>query len=432
MVVESIRTGECFPLQISEERPQSLTATGLLEKGEYESLMKLLQETQLKAEEVGDTALVGVLAAAQQICLACHQFSAEKRSYKQAHEEAIDRERQLQRHLQIILKSINQPATVQRNVPVVSLSPVQSKLKFPERNTLAPVTHLDLRRHIQSLFDHKSSRSVVAREIPEGHIGEEPHSSSGPSLTVYSLGVFQVFEDEHPISEWSSRKGKSILKYLLLHRHRPITKEVLMELFWPDSDPDAARNNLNVAIYGLRQALRNGYPDFSHVLFQDDSYLLNPQLSIWLDVEEFGKRFNAAQELERKGQFLPAITEYQAAEALYQGELFEEDRYEDWLTTERQRLQNAYLSVLDKLSAYYYDNKEYAACVNLCHKMIAIEPYREDAYRRLMSAYARQGHHYLAMRQYHQCVETLKEELDVAPDPTTTQLYERIRRRETL
>jgi DNA-binding SARP family transcriptional activator len=49
-----------------------------------------------------------------------------------------------------------------------------------------------------------------------------------------------------------------------------------------------------------------------------------------------------------------------------------------------------------------------------------------------MRAYARQRQGYLALRQYHQCVDLLAEELAVPPAPATTQLYEAIRSHEPI
>jgi len=218
-----------------------------------------------------------------------------------------------------------------------------------------------------------------------------------------------------------------IFKYLVAHCERPVAKEVLMELFWPGAHPDAARNNLNVAIYGLRQALREARPSFSHVLFQDDCYLLNPDLQIWVDVEEFMERFRTAQNLERRGELVSAIREYGAAETLYQGEFLEEDRYEDWPIPQRQGLQDDYLSLLDRLSRYYLGQEDYAACATTCGKMLAVDACREEAHRRLMRCYSREGQHYLALRQYHLCVETLQKELEVPPMDETLALYQRIR-----
>jgi DNA-binding SARP family transcriptional activator len=206
-----------------------------------------------------------------------------------------------------------------------------------------------------------------------------------------------------------------------------VAKEVLMDLFWPEAPPEAARNNLNVAVYGLRQALHEGKPDISHILFQDDFYLLNPELQIWVDIEAFEQHFRSGQYLERRSDMAGAVHAYRAAEALYQGDLLEEDRYEDWLVPQRQSLQDDYLHLLDRLSRYYLDRGEYDACITLCGKMLTIDPGWEEAHPRLMRCYSRQGQRYPALRQYHLCVETLKNDLDMPPTPETTTLYEQIR-----
>jgi DNA-binding SARP family transcriptional activator len=250
-----------------------------------------------------------------------------------------------------------------------------------------------------------------------------------PSLTVYCFGSFQVYEDDHVIDEWASRKGKAIFKYLLMHRDRPVAKEQLMDLFWPNSRPDAARNNLNVAIYGLRQALRNGYPDFSHIIFQDDCYILNPEMRLWVDVDAFESHLHQGNIYWQQNQQEQAVYEYQAAASLYQGEFLAEDRYEEWVFPRRQQLQEAYLEMLALLSRHYLDNEDFTACIDCSQKILNIESCQEAAHRHLMQAYYRLGQAYLAIRQYHECVTALQTELDVPPEDRTTKLYESIRQR---
>jgi DNA-binding SARP family transcriptional activator len=204
-------------------------------------------------------------------------------------------------------------------------------------------------------------------------------------------------------------------------------KEVLMELFWPGTHPDAARNNLNVSIYGLRQALRSISPNYSHILFQEECYLLNPNMELWIDVEEFINRINYGRQKEYRGEIALAMQEYRAAEALYQGEFLAEDRYEDWLIPQRQSLQDDYLELLDNLSHYYLEQKDITACVAVCTKMLAIDPCREEAHRQLMRCYSCHGQPYLALRQFHMCEEALREELDLPPSESTQNLYLQIR-----
>jgi DNA-binding SARP family transcriptional activator len=205
-----------------------------------------------------------------------------------------------------------------------------------------------------------------------------------------------------------------------------------MDLFWRDAGPEAARNNLNAANYGLRQALRAGRPDFAHILYQDDHYLLNPAMAVWVDVEEFVARYETGRDLERKDKLAEALREYEVAEGLYQGDFLEEDLYQDWPIPRREGLKDSYLTILDRLSRHYLEEQRYGACIHLCRRILAEDDCREDAHRRLMRCYSQQGQRNLALRQYNLCVETLARVLDVSPMPGTVALHHQIRRGEAV
>jgi DNA-binding SARP family transcriptional activator len=251
-----------------------------------------------------------------------------------------------------------------------------------------------------------------------------------PNLAVHCLGPFQAYFNDRQVENWPNGKGKSIFKFLVTQRERPVGKEVLMELFWPNADPYAARNNLNVAIYGLRQGFAKISRSCSVVLFRDDCYLLSPALEIWVDFEAFTEHVVAGRCLERAGELALAMYEYRRAEALYQGEFLEEDRYEDWPDALRRSLKDEYLALLDRLSNHYFEVEDYTACVTLCSKMLAEDACHEGPHRRLMRCWSRQGLPHLALRQYRGCRAVLAKELDVEPSEETTELFERIRRRE--
>ena len=257
--------------------------------------------------------------------------------------------------------------------------------------------------------------------------GREAERQISPALTVYCLGPFRVYLDDHLITNWSGGKGKVILKYLVTHRDHPVAKEILMDLFWPEANPEAARNNLNVAIYALRQAFRAIRPEISCILFQDDHYLLNPAITIWVDFEEFEQCYQACRSLEKQGRVFESIPEYELAEGLYQGDFLEEDLYEDWPILQREGLKDRYLIILERLSRYYLEQKRYTTCIHLCQQILAKDDCREDAHRRLMRCYSRRGQPHLALRQYHLCEEALARVLEVPPMLETVALYHQIR-----
>jgi DNA-binding SARP family transcriptional activator len=249
-----------------------------------------------------------------------------------------------------------------------------------------------------------------------------------PTLTAHLLGTFRVSVNDQPAGNWPSGRGKALFKYLLIHHDQPVLREVLMDVFWPDANPEAVRNRLNVALYGLRQELRC-LTDRPVVIFEDGAYRLAPDWCLWLDVDEFSRFVEKGGRLESAGLIARAAAEYESAISLYQGDLLADDPYDDWPVLAREHLRVAYLDTLDRLSRIYFDQGQYTACQVLCQLILARDSCREDAHRQLMCCYSRQGQPNLALRQYQTCVEALRHELDVEPATATRQLADRIRRR---
>jgi DNA-binding SARP family transcriptional activator len=267
---------------------------------------------------------------------------------------------------------------------------------------------------------HVSKSSSTNEKISE--------QSAAIPMTVQMLGKFGITIQEMPLKLHTTR-GLSVLKYLLFHHKQNAPREVLMDIFWQDASPDAARNNLNVAMHNLRQAFRT-VTDLAVIRFEDGTYSLAPDLEIWLDVEEFERCIKTGQHLEAQKQLAAAVIEYEIAVNLYRGDFLADTPYENWTVLDRERLRISYLDTLDHLSQIYFSQDRYAACATLCQIILNRDLCREDAHCRLMKSYSRLGQGSLALRQYQICVEALHSELEVDPAPETTRLYEQIRHHE--
>ena len=249
---------------------------------------------------------------------------------------------------------------------------------------------------------------------------------AGHRLTVHLLGQLKVLLDEVAVDDWPSGRGRSLFKYLVTHRTPWPRREQLMDAFWPEAAPAAARNSLNVAVHGLRRAFRDR-AGVEVVVLEDGGYRLGPGVALWLDVDEFELQVATGRRLETAGDLAGAAGAYERALALYQGDFLADDPYEDWPQTTREHLLLAYLDVLDRLSALSFGQHQYGACVALCRLLVARDPCREDAHRRLMRCFTRQGQPHLALRQYQACADALHHDLGVDPDPATTALAQQIR-----
>lgn len=418
----------------------------------YEAIAELLSEVRSSCEPSGNESLTCMIDAAYRICRACCCAWDEVEWHRQAFSKANQRQHKLLQELNALIEMIS-PSSGGKNNQALFYNPDNDDLSQSVNPNLAKyerlvqcIKDLLVPSPISKTFSpipkpiaEKTTEQIVTQvadtntEIPDTFIEEADNSTSitRPSLAIYFLSPFRVLLDEQPVVGWPNCKGKSIFKYLVTHRQRPIPKEVLMEAFWPEGDPDAARNNLNVAIYGLRKSLNKVNTSFSYVLFQDDCYLLNPEANIWVDSEAFLAHVGKAKEFELRGDQAAAIREYRAAETIYQGEFLVEDRYEEWLVSIRQNFQDTYLAVMNRLSCHYFDQKNYETCVTMCTKALAVDSCNEEMHRRLMQCYNLMGYTHLALRQFHICRENLIRDLNIMPSKETMQLFEEIRRRQS-
>jgi DNA-binding SARP family transcriptional activator len=326
-------------------------------------------------------------------------------------------------------------------------TPLALKVPTPERPA-SPQPPLDRARWWHRLRPSALTRRQVAAAAPRppgwptldgkplsqpagpsvGPGGTSPPRPAVPVLTVHLLGQFRVKLNDVAVDDWPSGRGRSLLKYLVTHRDPWPQREQLMEVFWPDSSPEAARNSLNVALHGLRRALR-AVADVPVVVLERSAYRLAADLRLWVDAEEFERHMEGGRRLEADGEPAAAVAEYELASALYQGDFLADDPYEEWLVLTRERLGLAYLDTLDRLSHLYLTHRQYESCAALCQLIVQRDPCQEDAHRRLMRCLSRQGQTHLALRQYQVCAEALRAELGVEPDPATVALKEQIRLR---
>lgn len=419
-------------------------ALQLLEQEKYATLTELLHEAQANALNNGaSTAWFQLLTAIRHLALSCYIFNKTILWHQQATQQANHQQIEIAATIRDFLLTTQKLNSEKTSHSKQIQFPEQGKHKTQQREhdkvqQLQNIISANpLKSSVLTLQELDTPLITKAEQVVSGKqrllsvINNSPiefvDTSSGKhNLLIYGLGTFRVYNNGKLVDDWQTRKSKSLFKYLLLNRHKPIPKELLMEVFWSDSDESSARNNLNVTIYNLRQALRNIDDTLSYILFQDDCYLLNPELSIWFDYETFCKHYQYGCDLSTKSQNTLAINEFQSAELLYCGELFEEDRYDDWVLSYRQATHNQYIHLLENLAKNMFEQAQYMECINLCRKLLSVDVCLEEMHRLLMRSYMQQGQNHLAIRQYYSCVEVLEEELAVLPSQETISLYQQI------
>jgi DNA-binding SARP family transcriptional activator len=279
----------------------------------------------------------------------------------------------------------------------------------PHLGSLTPA----LRSQVQALLVRSAAevRSVESTPAP---------------LSIYCFGKFRVFCGGREVGDenWKTRKAKYLFAYLACAGDREVPDEKLMELFWPDHDPDKARQNFYSALSHIRKALEGFLPqEYDKVVTAHKGfYRINASIPHTVDAREFERHYEAATQAMRVGSVEEAVVGFQRAEALYLGE-FLEGYYSDWALSFRDDYERRYQELLNSLMRAFAAKDKHSVVVDYCQKLLAVDSCDQEAHHALMKAYVGLGRPEQAVRQYQQCSQILKSELNMTPSSELSSYY---------
>jgi predicted ATPase/DNA-binding SARP family transcriptional activator/DNA-binding CsgD family transcriptional regulator len=250
---------------------------------------------------------------------------------------------------------------------------------------------------------------------------EAQHKRPEP-MRVWLLGGFKISVGPRTIGgdAWRLRKAAALVKLLALASDHHLHREQAMELLWPNLGKKAASNNLRQALHGARRILPSDPSGGSRYLSsEDDSLVLCPGGSLWVDVDAFEE----AAAMARRSRD-PAA--YRTALELYTGELLPNDRYESWAERRHEELRRLYLELLVELGGLYEERRDYGQSVETLQKALSDEPANEEVHAGLMRLYALSERQGQALAQYERLREALSGHLGTEPGATTRALRDEI------
>ncbi|MFN8491778.1 MAG: BTAD domain-containing putative transcriptional regulator [Caldilineaceae bacterium] len=225
------------------------------------------------------------------------------------------------------------------------------------------------------------------------------------------VGVVAANPDR-PRVHFATRAVDALLIYLACQQ-RPLGRDVLAELLWPERTQKQARSNLRVALHRLRQQIAPYLQVTQHNL------AINPEAATSLDAAQFETDLTA-------GRLAEAV-------ALYRGDFLDgfyldgSPTFEQWALLERERLRTLALSAYQQLIDQSAVAGQLAVATSTAQRLLQLDPLHEPTHRQLMRLLAQTGQRSAALAQYETCRQLLTAELDVLPDEATMVLVEQIR-----
>ena len=228
-------------------------------------------------------------------------------------------------------------------------------------------------------------------------------------INVRLFGGFDLKDGDGKELTLNTRKTRGLLAFLITQADSWHTRERLAGLLWSDRQQAQARHSLTQALSTIRKL---GEAAGVTLIESDSDRVRLLADAVSADTLSFGGNLDrdaAKAAAYYTGPFLDGFAALDAA-------------FDEWLATERSAFHEQACSALKNAIDQDETSGDMSDAVAAAKRWVALDPFSEQAHRRLMQLYFAAGDRAEAIRQYQACEKLLREELGVDPSAETKAL----------
>jgi len=234
-------------------------------------------------------------------------------------------------------------------------------------------------------------------------------------ITLGRLALVSGPDDNESLTK--RRRHLAVLAVLALNA-RPVSRKLLVDMFWGDEGEERARHSLSNALSSLR-----GLIGASAIATRQADVALSREAKLGVDAVEF----NMACE---SGDHDRAITLY-AGQFLDGVFVPDSVSFDSWVTRERARLERLFLQACEARCGVLAKAQRWDECATVAERWLDALPPSRAAATALLSALAAPGTRealHAALARYDRLARRLDREYESPPDPRVTALAAAFRR----
>lgn len=221
------------------------------------------------------------------------------------------------------------------------------------------------------------------------------------SLLIRTFGDVYVIRGSDPKPLPIPPRVQNLLIYLAV-QGRPLTREQLYDLFWPDLPSHKAQRNLRKLLFDCQQRL------FPYFTVEREWVGLEPAYSYRLDAAIFQQRGQPLLQAYEQQKPLPPkeLQQIQEVLNLYQGaflasgKLPRSMRYEQWVQQQQERHYNLAYQLFDIVRLQLLHSQRHQETIRLMRAWLYVDPYNEEVHGALLLLLSRHGQHAEAIKHY--------------------------------
>lgn len=263
--------------------------------------------------------------------------------------------------------------------------------------------------------DRRSNGRVTKLTARLDRLGLRPDVAADTDrhARVRCLGGFEMTIGGAAVNvEALKPRSRSLLRFLAAAAGRPVHREQILAALWPDAGPDSATRTFHVALSSLRGLLEGlgGANGRTFIHRDGEAYRLDLGPGGEHDLVAFEEACGELRQARAGGGAAAVATACRKIVALHRGELLPEEGPAEWVVGPRESHREAAASAAFTLGTLLNSQGDPAGAAAACESALAIDRYRDDAWRLLISIHECAGNRASAARarqRYERILTTL-------------------------
>lgn len=283
---------------------------------------------------------------------------------------------------------------------------------------------------LRAVVQHANRETVTALRDVDGpdavHARRHLQQSYASRIYLRTFGGISLRRGgwQGPVINIEKRRVRALLAVLGAHAHTTLTRDMAIDILWPEADGDSAVNNLNQTVFQLRRYLDPAYrqgesPEY--IISSAEQVALAAGL-VHTDLQEIRRladRMTTANWQQRQDAAAKAI-------ALVKGEFLADLRYETWASRLQVAVHNEVRSRLLPIALQSHAAFDIQTAMDAATALVALDPYDEAANLALAECLSRSGRRRAARELLVRYVDQLRDEFNENPSDNVSDATSRL------
>lgn len=246
-------------------------------------------------------------------------------------------------------------------------------------------------------------------------------------IRIQLMDTFAIYINEIKKDQMvnPSRKGVTLIQFLMINRGQPVSNRRLMDALWTEEGSSNPENALKTMISRIRALLNQVSPNLGKCIVADHgAYRWQNAPGMTVDLYEIEDIFDDVNRYRE--DFARLRTLYARLMELYTGDLLQRSEQNEWAMAQATALHTKYMAAVYAYVELLKQDNNYSEVINVCRAALDVDNFDDRLHMELMTALIKTNRNNEAMLQYKHVMHLHYRYLGIQPSGEMRDFYKQI------